>query len=244
VSDRSSPCSGSSLPFRKTWVVPASRAALEALTRFRVAHPGVGQVPVFPQPRQKRHEGKPVDRHLAAYWLNQLPSATRMAVASTTGPPWSRSARETSFFRSATKPLLRSPSHRAVPTLVTGHLPPRKERCGKRRGGEWMPSTICSRAYPDTAYRQRVAQAPSLEIQPSNSGGDRRAGVPFPLTSGPSRRRSRGSHQRARRHRHTPPAADLPRLASTPAPRPPAFPFPWSATEQVIRDVRNQCSTG
>lgn len=56
---------------RKTWEVPAPRAALEALSRFRAAHPGVGQVPVFPHPRQKRHPGKPVDRHLAAYWLRQ-----------------------------------------------------------------------------------------------------------------------------------------------------------------------------
>jgi hypothetical protein len=47
------------------------RYALEALTRFRAAHPGVGQGPVFPHPRQKRHPGKPVDRHLAAYWLKQ-----------------------------------------------------------------------------------------------------------------------------------------------------------------------------
>jgi integrase len=56
---------------RKTWVVPAPRAALEALSRFRAVHPGVGQVRVFPHPRQKRHPGKPVDRHLAAYWLKQ-----------------------------------------------------------------------------------------------------------------------------------------------------------------------------
>jgi integrase len=56
---------------RKTWVVPAPPAALEALTHFRTAHPGVGEVPVFPHPRQKRHPGQPVTRHLAGYWLNQ-----------------------------------------------------------------------------------------------------------------------------------------------------------------------------
>lgn len=56
---------------RRTTVVPASRAAMEALTGFRAAHPGLGEVPIFPHPRQRRHRGKPVDRHLAAYWLKR-----------------------------------------------------------------------------------------------------------------------------------------------------------------------------
>ena len=59
---------------RKTWVVPGPPAALEALTHFRAAQPGVGHVPVFPHPKQKRHPSKPVDRHLAAYWLKQAMS--------------------------------------------------------------------------------------------------------------------------------------------------------------------------
>ena len=56
---------------RRTSVVPAPPAALEALARFRVAHPGVGSVPIFPHPKQRRHPGRPVTRHLAAYWLKQ-----------------------------------------------------------------------------------------------------------------------------------------------------------------------------
>ena len=37
---------------RRTSVVPASRAALEALAQFRAIQPGLGQVPVFPHPKQ------------------------------------------------------------------------------------------------------------------------------------------------------------------------------------------------
>jgi hypothetical protein len=43
---------------RRTSVVPAP-------------HPGVGSVPIFPHPKQRRHPGGPVTRHLAAYWLKQ-----------------------------------------------------------------------------------------------------------------------------------------------------------------------------
>jgi integrase len=56
---------------RKTWIVPASRQTLEELTRLRVLHPGIGAAQVFPHPMQKRHQGGPVTRHLAAYWLNR-----------------------------------------------------------------------------------------------------------------------------------------------------------------------------
>jgi integrase len=56
---------------RRTSVVPASRVALEALARFRAAHPGVGEVAIFLHPKQKRQRGRPVDRHLAAYWLKR-----------------------------------------------------------------------------------------------------------------------------------------------------------------------------
>jgi hypothetical protein len=52
-------------------VVPASRAVLEALARFRSAYPGVGEVLIFSHPKQKKHRGKPVNRHLAAYWLKR-----------------------------------------------------------------------------------------------------------------------------------------------------------------------------
>jgi integrase len=56
---------------RKTWVVPASRATLQELGRFRAVHPGVGKALLFPHPTRKRHHGGPVTRHLAAYWLKR-----------------------------------------------------------------------------------------------------------------------------------------------------------------------------
>jgi integrase len=56
---------------RKTWVVPAARAALEELARFRTLHPGVGQAQVFPHPSRRRQCAGPATRHLAAYWLKR-----------------------------------------------------------------------------------------------------------------------------------------------------------------------------
>jgi integrase len=56
---------------RKTWIVPASRAVLDELNRFRVQTPGLGQALLFPHPKSLRHPGKPANRHLAAYWLKR-----------------------------------------------------------------------------------------------------------------------------------------------------------------------------
>jgi integrase len=62
---------------RKTWVVPAARATLDELGRFRARHPGVGKALLFPHPMQKRHQGGPVTRHIAAYWLNRAYELSR-----------------------------------------------------------------------------------------------------------------------------------------------------------------------
>jgi integrase len=56
---------------RRTSVVPAARATLEELRRFRALRPGVGESPLFPHPRSKMHSGGHVSRHLAAYWLKR-----------------------------------------------------------------------------------------------------------------------------------------------------------------------------
>jgi integrase len=56
---------------RQTWVVPAHREVLLALTAFRVEHPGIGSAFVFPHPQRRRHRAGPVTRHLAAWWLKE-----------------------------------------------------------------------------------------------------------------------------------------------------------------------------
>lgn len=56
---------------RRTWIVPAARQTLEELARSRALHPAIGAAQVFPHPMLKRHQGGPVTRHLAAYWLNR-----------------------------------------------------------------------------------------------------------------------------------------------------------------------------
>jgi integrase len=56
---------------RKTWVVPASRAALAELARFRSLYPGVGQAHVFVHSGRGPHHGGCVTRHLAAYRLKR-----------------------------------------------------------------------------------------------------------------------------------------------------------------------------
>ena len=56
---------------RQTWVVPMRRDVLEELRRFRMEHPGIGSVLLFPHPQRRRHHGGPATRHLAAYWLKE-----------------------------------------------------------------------------------------------------------------------------------------------------------------------------
>jgi hypothetical protein len=58
-------------------VVPAARAKLEELARSRALHPGVGEAQLFPHPRQGRHHGGQVTRHLAAYWLKRAYELSR-----------------------------------------------------------------------------------------------------------------------------------------------------------------------
>ena len=52
-------------------MIPASAVVLAELSRFRARQPGVGQALLFPHPKARRHPGKPVNRHLAAYWLKR-----------------------------------------------------------------------------------------------------------------------------------------------------------------------------
>jgi hypothetical protein len=52
-------------------VVPASRAALDELSRFRSMYPGLGQADVFVHSGRGPHHGGRVTRHLAAYWLKR-----------------------------------------------------------------------------------------------------------------------------------------------------------------------------
>ncbi len=61
---------------RRTSVVPAARATLEELRRFRTVLPGVGEAPLFPHPKQMRHGGGPITRPLAAYWLRRAYEAS------------------------------------------------------------------------------------------------------------------------------------------------------------------------
>ncbi|HYL31381.1 MAG TPA: site-specific integrase [Gemmatimonadales bacterium] len=71
---------------RQTWVVPARQDLLDELLRFRTAHPGIGPALLFPHPRQRRHRGKPVDRHLASYWLKE--AFRRGKIAKPAGSLW------------------------------------------------------------------------------------------------------------------------------------------------------------
>lgn len=56
---------------RKTWVTPIPSRALVVLQHHRSTHPSIGATAVFPHPKRKRMRGKPVTRHLAAYWLKR-----------------------------------------------------------------------------------------------------------------------------------------------------------------------------
>ena len=62
---------------RRTSVLPAARATLEELRRFRAVQPGVGESPLFPHPKRTRHAGGPVTRHVAAYWLRRAYEISR-----------------------------------------------------------------------------------------------------------------------------------------------------------------------
>lgn len=42
-----------------------------SLAEFRAAYPAIGAALLFPHPKRRRHPGKPVTRHLAAYWLTE-----------------------------------------------------------------------------------------------------------------------------------------------------------------------------
>lgn len=60
---------------RKTWVIPIPKKAWKELQRFRLSQRAIGASLLFPHPRQDRHPGKPVTRHLAAYWLKRATSS-------------------------------------------------------------------------------------------------------------------------------------------------------------------------
>ena len=55
----------------QTWEAPAHPDVLRTLRAFRAAQPAIGSALLFPHPKARRHPGKPVTRHLAAYWLNE-----------------------------------------------------------------------------------------------------------------------------------------------------------------------------
>jgi integrase len=55
---------------RRTWAVPMHPDVKQELMRFRKAQGAIGGL-LFPHPRQHRHPGKPITRHLAAYWLKE-----------------------------------------------------------------------------------------------------------------------------------------------------------------------------
>ena len=64
---------------RRTSVIPGPEEVLAELRRYRAAHPGLGAVLLFPHPKQRRHPGQPVTRHLAAYWLKTAYSTSGAA---------------------------------------------------------------------------------------------------------------------------------------------------------------------
>ena len=49
-------------------MTPIPTKALAALRTHRATHPSIGAALLFPHPKDRR---KPVDRHLAAYWLKR-----------------------------------------------------------------------------------------------------------------------------------------------------------------------------
>jgi integrase len=53
---------------RKQWSTPIPKKSLAVLRAHRAAHPSIGATLLFPHPKDRR---KPVDRHLAAYWLKR-----------------------------------------------------------------------------------------------------------------------------------------------------------------------------
>jgi integrase len=55
---------------RRTWAVPMHPDVHRELLRFRKTGGAIGGL-LFPHPRQHRHVGKSVTRHLAAYWLKE-----------------------------------------------------------------------------------------------------------------------------------------------------------------------------
>ncbi len=71
---------------RQTWIVPMHHEILEELRRFRMERPGIGSVLLFPHPRRRRHNGGPVTRHLAAYWLKE--AFERGKLVKPTGSLW------------------------------------------------------------------------------------------------------------------------------------------------------------
>jgi integrase len=56
---------------RTTWLVPVAADTLAELVRFRALYLGVGEARVFPHRTRRQHQGGPVTRHVAAYWLRR-----------------------------------------------------------------------------------------------------------------------------------------------------------------------------